>query len=73
MVEQSNFQKFLRDIEPSETTKTRSQSAHKTLRSFLKHHEIFKEHYVETFLSGSYKRDTAIRPKKKKETQNALI
>jgi hypothetical protein len=63
MVGQSNFQEFLRDIEPSETTKTISQSAHKTLRSFLKEHETFKEHHVETFLSGSYKRNTAIRPK----------
>lgn len=65
MVGQSNFREFLRDIEPSETTKTRSQSAHNNLRSFLKDHETFKEHNVETFLSGSYKRDTAIRPKTK--------
>lgn len=65
MVGQSNFQKFLRDLEPSESTKKSAQSAHKTLRSFLEDHETFKEYHVKTFLSGSYKRDTAIRPKTK--------
>jgi len=65
MVGQSNFQKFLSDIEPSESTKTRAKSAHETLRSFLRDHEIFKGYHVKTFLSGSYKRNTAIRPKTK--------
>lgn len=74
MVGQSNFQKLLKDIEPSESTKTSAQSAHKTLRSFLEDHETFKEYHVKTFLSGSYKRDTAIRPRTKEgETERPDI
>jgi predicted nucleotidyltransferase len=65
MAGQSNFQKFLNDIEPSETTKQRAKSAHETLRSYLENHEMFKGYHVKTFLSGSYKRNTAIRPKTK--------
>jgi hypothetical protein len=56
----SVFQDFLRDIEPSRTTKARASSAHTALRDFLSDHEDFGEVHVKTFLSGSYKRDTAI-------------
>jgi len=61
---QSAFDNFVRDIEPSRTTKSRASQAHTTLRIFLSKHDIFKEVHVRTFLSGSYKRDTAIRPQK---------
>lgn len=57
------FEDFLRDIEPSRTTKANASSAHSTLRDFLAQHEEFCEVHERTFLSGSYKRDTAIRPK----------
>ena len=59
----STFADFLRDIEPSPSTKAASSSAQTSLRDFLKAHDSFKEVHLETFLSGSYKRDTAIRPK----------
>jgi predicted nucleotidyltransferase len=62
MVTQKQFTDFLQDIEPSASTKQECAKAHKTLRIFLKDHEEFKECHIGTFLSGSYKRDTAIRP-----------
>lgn len=65
MATQSQFLKLLQDIEPSPTTKSNASSAHNNLRSFLRDHENFKAVHLETFLSGSYKRDTAIRPRTK--------
>ena len=64
---QAAFDNFIRDIEPSKTTKWRASQAHTTLRDFLSHHDTFKKVHVRTFLSGSYKRDTAIRPQKNGE------
>ncbi|MBK6939276.1 MAG: nucleotidyltransferase [Planctomycetes bacterium] len=64
---QSAFDNFVRDIEPSKTTKARASQAHTTLRDFLSKHDTFKGVHVRTFLSGSYKRDTAIRPQKNGE------
>ena len=65
MAVQSQFKDFLRDIEPSSTTKANASSAHTKLRNFLQADEDFKEYHTATFLSGSYKRDTAIRPRMK--------
>jgi hypothetical protein len=62
MVTQKQFRDFLHDIEPSPTTKSRASAAHTALRRFLREHSTFKEVHVDTFLSGSYRRDTAIRP-----------
>jgi len=62
MTRNSVFEEFLRDIEPSHTTKSNASSAHLTLRDLLSKHENFKNVHNKTFLSGSYKRDTAIRP-----------
>ncbi len=61
-IPQARFTEFLSDIEPSTTTKSNASSAHTALRDFLKDDEDFKNYHVSTFLSGSYKRDTAIRP-----------
>ncbi len=63
-IPQARFTEFLSDIEPSTTTKSNASSAHTALRDFLKDDEDFKNYHVSTFLSGSYKRDTAIRPQK---------
>lgn len=63
MVTQSQFLDFLHDIEPSATTKSNASQSHLSLRNFLRNHPEFKNVHVETFLSGSYKRDTAIRPR----------
>ena len=62
MTPNSAFQNFLRDIEPSRTTKANASNAHTALRDFLSKHEVFRKVHKTTFLSGSYKRDTAIRP-----------
>lgn len=59
----SIFEDFLRDIEPSQTTKARASSAHTALRDYLTRNEDFRKVHERTYLSGSYKRDTAIRPK----------
>lgn len=65
MATQAQFLKLLQDIEPSATTKSNASSAHTNLRKFLRNHKDFKSVHIETFLSGSYKRDTAIRPRTK--------
>ena len=65
MTTQTQFRIFLNDIEPSKITKSNASTAHTNLRAFLRGHETFKNVHVDTFLSGSYKRDTAIRPRSK--------
>ena len=64
-IPQARFDEFLRDIEPSPTTKSNASSAHTELRDFLKSDEDFKDYHQKDFLSGSYKRETAIRPRAK--------
>jgi hypothetical protein len=63
MVPNARFTEFLKDIEPSPTTKTNSSTAHTNLRYFLWKHETFGDLWVDDFLAGSYARDTAIRPR----------
>src|SRR4051812_37699016 len=65
MASQDQFKKFLNDIEPSTTTKSNAQTAHKGLSEFLWGHEEFKEVLEKVLLSGSYKRNTAVRPRVK--------
>lgn len=62
MTTQQQFIDLLKDIEPSPSTVDACSSAHRTLRTALSEEDDFSEVHVETFLSGSYKRDTAIRP-----------
>jgi hypothetical protein len=62
MTPNARFTEFLTDIEPSSTTKTNASSAHIKLRATLRADETFGPMHRHTFLSGSYKRDTAIRP-----------
>jgi hypothetical protein len=64
MTTQQQFLDFLSEIEPSTSTVDACSSAHNTLRTALRDDEEFCELHVETFLSGSYKRDTSIRPQK---------
>ncbi len=61
----SAFEELLRDVEPSATTKSDASKAHTDLRDHLARNETLKDRHVRTFLSGSYKRDTAIRPRLK--------
>ena len=64
MTTQQQFLDFLYEIEPSTSTVSACSSAHNTLREYLRTDENFKKFHENTFLSGSYKRDTAIRPQK---------
>ena len=65
MTPNARFTEFLADIEPSATTKSNASSAHNKLRGILRQDAIFAPLHKDTFLSGSYKRDTAIRPRVK--------
>jgi hypothetical protein len=67
LASQSQFEAFLKDIEPSASTKSNAKNAHEALRAYLKGHEEFKEVLVKVLLSGSYRRNTAVRPRKKGE------
>ncbi len=62
MATQSDFDKFLHNINPSPTTIEYISSVQNNLRDYLKNHEKYKEVYSETFLSGSYAKKTSIRP-----------
>lgn len=66
---QTQFLTLLSDIEPSPTTKSDASQAHTDLRKFLRNHPEFNSIHLDTFLSGSYKRDTAIRPR----TQDGVV
>lgn len=64
MATKQQFLDFLAEIEPGDSTTARCSSAHNTLRGKLEKHDTFKDVHVGTFLSGSYARDTAVRPRK---------
>lgn len=64
MTANARFIEFLQDIEPSATTTANASAAHTSMRDFLRSHDVIGGRHVETYLSGSYKRNTAIRPKK---------
>ncbi|MBL8355324.1 MAG: nucleotidyltransferase [Delftia acidovorans] len=65
MATQQQFLDFLSEIEPSQTTKSVCSSAHSTLREKLENHETYKNIHLNTYLSGSYARKTALRPQRK--------
>ncbi len=54
MATQSDFDKFLHNINPSQTTTEYVSSIQNNLRVYLKNHDKYKDIYLETFLSGSY-------------------
>lgn len=64
MTTQQQFLDLLYEIEPSKSTVEACSSAHRTLRAALEDDDNFGQFLEETFLSGSYVRDTAIRPRK---------
>lgn len=61
-VPNARFSELLADIEPSPTTKSRASGGHTNIREHLSGQAKFKDRYVSSFLSGSYARDTSIRP-----------
>lgn len=62
MTPNARFNELITDITPSETTNSRSASAHISIRDALSSDNEYKESIIRTFLGGSYKRKTAIRP-----------
>jgi hypothetical protein len=63
MATQQQFIEFLSEIEPSHSTKSVCGGAHRALRAKLAEHPTYKAIHKETYLSGSYARDTALRPR----------
>ena len=59
------FLDFLCDIEPSATTKANSVSAHSRVRDVISADDEYSPRAKRIVLGGSYKRDTAIRPREK--------
>ncbi|MEA4874288.1 MAG: hypothetical protein RR738_04365 [Anaerorhabdus sp.] len=64
MAKQKDFDVFLSSIEPSTSTVEYISSVQNNLRDYLKNHPKYKDIHLNTFLSGSYAKDTCIRPKK---------
>lgn len=62
MTPNARFIEFIKDITPSATTNARSKSAHTAIRNALISDEDYGESVLRTFLGGSYRRKTAIRP-----------
>ena len=64
MAKQKDFDDFLHNIEPGDSTKHYVSSIQSNLREYLRTHELYRNIHVDTFLSGSYAKHTAIRPVK---------
>ncbi|WP_234840063.1 SMODS domain-containing nucleotidyltransferase [Sinorhizobium meliloti] len=58
----AQFNEFLRDIRPTDRQKENWKTGSNTLRSRLAADEKLNEIVVATFLQGSVRRSTAIRP-----------
>ncbi|MDP3025926.1 MAG: nucleotidyltransferase [candidate division Zixibacteria bacterium] len=63
MILSSYFEKFLREIRPTDSQREDCIKGHITLRDRLASDEELKPIIVSTLLQGSYRRATAIRPK----------
>ena len=57
------FIRFLQAIRPTENQKDDCKKGHRTLRKRLEGYEDLEQILVSTFLQGSYRRATAVRPK----------
>lgn len=59
----SYFNDFLKEIRLTENQVSELKQAHKTLRNRLLSDDDVSKYIETTFLQGSYKRSTAVRPK----------
>lgn len=73
MAKQSDFKKFLSNIEPSQSTIEYISSVQNNLRSYLKNHASYSSVYRDSFLSGSYAKHTSIRPVKNDKKRDVDI
>jgi hypothetical protein len=62
MLLKSHFDTFLSNIEPTQNQKSEASKGHNTLRDRLAKDDDFREYFADSFLSGSYARNTAVRP-----------
>jgi len=69
----SYFEKFLREIRPTPKQIEDYRCGHTTLRERLESDEDLKPIVVSTFLQGSYRRATAVRPRKDKRPDVDVI
>ncbi|VUX24256.1 SMODS domain-containing nucleotidyltransferase [Enterococcus avium] len=69
----SYFTNLLTNIELSKTTKSYVSSLQSNLRDYLKNHIEYKTKHIDTFLSGSYAKNTSIRPSLNEENQDVDI
>lgn len=54
------FDQFLNNIEPDNEAKNYAQEAHQPVRDYLKEDKEFGQYFIDSFLYGSYKRNTAV-------------
>lgn len=64
MANNADFESFLKDINPSKSTIDEASRLHRNLREHLKTCDSYRNTHVDTYLSGSYAKQTFIRPKK---------
>lgn len=57
------FTTFLQDIRPTDAQRTKLREAHERLRTRLQQDESLSGAIITTFLQGSYRRRTAVRPR----------
>ncbi len=62
MILKSSFVDFLDKIKLDETRSSKIQTAHNTVRDFLAEDTEIKPRFYESFLQGSYRLNTAVRP-----------
>ncbi len=70
---QDDFKIFLTEIRPTDAMSRDLQTGHKTLRERLGEFEGVKDILVSTFLQGSYRRSTAVRPKGDRKSDVDII
>lgn len=63
MAHSEDFISFLKDINPSKSTIQEASRLHTNLRNYLKAVEDYSDIYTDSYLSGSYAKQTFIRPK----------
>lgn len=67
------FNDFLKNIRLTDNQVNELKSAHTTLRNRLMANEDLKDIIVTTFLQGSYRRSTAVRPKQGKRSDVDIV
>lgn len=73
MILQSDFNTFLQEIRPTKAMRDQLITGHKTLRERLKADEDLRPILISDFLQGSYRRQTALRPKGDKRSDVDII